>query len=1114
MGVRGLWRLLLPIGRRISIETLEGKILAIDASIWLTQFLKAMRDPETGSVKAAAHLIGFFRRLAKLRFHGIRPVLVFDGETPEIKRREIQRRRKQREQFASTGQAAMQRLAKRLLLEQLKKTSNKSTESGGAYAPGFNVAEEDEPLKTEETSKIFATPNNSHEAIMAEVADLEDEWKEQPNIEEENDWDMAVVEDSSDRDERHSSVYDHTYTAFDVDRISSLPSHARKDAVEEAKRQQRMRSRREFMPVAGKPDEYSQTQLRNFLRSSRLNQEICKMAKMAAGNDDGIGERMASDATRRIIFTKDSDKDQPRSPFKRLQKRFPLTRKLPPEDEDDGEFEWEDRQAATSTAPIPTNESSMRNQSPVPMGAVIEVVDSDDGSSTHGDGGFLPAKEMTVLAKRVICIDDGGSDDDGSGGFTVSENPPNNALQSDTVFAPDRDLDEEEGGGFLPAESVDTRRAQDVDARCVQEIEDEILARALQESESHPSTGMANEQTRNPVQQTAEYSKERIIQIDSDAALAVQLQEIENSGQHNGKAASSKPENDCLNDDEDSAEVDWEDGDLDLDATRDEGESIRQFPHDAHETTHLDLIDVTKKMQASNDNSGDDESVWLVNDERAKDIARTSENRRNEVGRVVNANSHKPSGYQEHDEMHALRSPTKEKRNMSFMEDNDFDIAQVADENALALEHAQATAANLTDWAGRAFRRAIAQHAQQTGTGSPEKKNQSNPKEKNASQGIEDGESMGEESNNEVPPTTPSLKQAPLSSVQTSLVSHEPSQEHATLSESAKWNENQPPVGLLQGGVASLKEQVDLLNAATKRQERDMDTVTDEMKAEVIQLIQLFGIPYVESPAEAEAQCAKLEELGLVDGIVTEDSDVFAFGGKSIYRNIFDDQKYVEAYLAQDAERELALGRNQMVALAMILGSDYSEGVKGVGIVNGMEVLQAFDVSCGVKEGLTKFRKWLDGFDPDDARKKKTGSDEILSAEQKFSVKHKSARTQWTVPANFPADNIMNAYLKPVVDSSSDRFSWGTPDLEKLLVFCQRNMGWEQDDTKKLLEPVLQRLEGSSRQTRLESFFMKYEDSIKFAKVKSKRLREVFQDIHQKSSQDNESSKKRARKKS
>jgi DNA excision repair protein ERCC-5 len=58
MGVKGLWQLLLPTGRRISIETLQGKRLAIDASIWLVQFIKANRDPETGKVRANAHIIG------------------------------------------------------------------------------------------------------------------------------------------------------------------------------------------------------------------------------------------------------------------------------------------------------------------------------------------------------------------------------------------------------------------------------------------------------------------------------------------------------------------------------------------------------------------------------------------------------------------------------------------------------------------------------------------------------------------------------------------------------------------------------------------------------------------------------------------------------------------------------------------------------------------------------------------------------------------------------------------------------------------------------------------------------------------------------------------------
>jgi DNA excision repair protein ERCC-5 len=275
------------------------------------------------------------------------------------------------------------------------------------------------------------------------------------------------------------------------------------------------------------------------------------------------------------------------------------------------------------------------------------------------------------------------------------------------------------------------------------------------------------------------------------------------------------------------------------------------------------------------------------------------------------------------------------------------------------------------------------------------------------------------------------------------------------------------------------------------------------MKSEIINLIQLFGIPYVNAVAEAEAQCAALEELGLVDGIVTEDSDVFVFGGKTVYKNMFDDQKYVEIYKANDAAKEMSLGRNQMVALAMLLGGDYTEGVKGVGIVNAMEVLQAFDMSKGVKPGLLEFRKWLDGFDPSDADSRSSSMDTgSLSGIQKFHSSHKSARARWEMPSNFPADHILNAYLNPVVDKSTQRFSWGVPDVDNLVHFCARNIGWEASETKRMLDPIMKRLQNGMRQTRLD-VFMNYSDNIQFADIRSKRLQSVFKDIQK--DQQNES---------
>ena len=115
MGVTKLWDLLAPCGRRCSVDALARKTLAIDASIWLIQFIKAMRD-DSGEMIQNAPLLGLFRRLCKLLFLHVHPVLVFDGATPVLKQRTVARRAAFRERQESSAR----RTAEKLFLNQLK----------------------------------------------------------------------------------------------------------------------------------------------------------------------------------------------------------------------------------------------------------------------------------------------------------------------------------------------------------------------------------------------------------------------------------------------------------------------------------------------------------------------------------------------------------------------------------------------------------------------------------------------------------------------------------------------------------------------------------------------------------------------------------------------------------------------------------------------------------------------------------------------------------------------------------------------------------------------------------------------------------------------------------
>ncbi|CAN1153500.1 DNA repair protein UVH3 [Linum perenne] len=178
MGVHGLWDLLASVGRRVSVETLSGKRLAIDASIWLVQFMKAMRD-ENGDMVRNAHLLGFFRRICKLLYLRTKPVFVFDGGTPALKRRTVIARRRQRE----NAQAKIRKTAEKLLLNQLKSArlkelakdlenqiTNQKNYSKGKKVTSEQAAKDPSSVETEDATFDCSNQEKLDEMLVASIA--------------------------------------------------------------------------------------------------------------------------------------------------------------------------------------------------------------------------------------------------------------------------------------------------------------------------------------------------------------------------------------------------------------------------------------------------------------------------------------------------------------------------------------------------------------------------------------------------------------------------------------------------------------------------------------------------------------------------------------------------------------------------------------------------------------------------------------------------------------------------------------------------------------------------------------------------------------------------------
>eukprot|EP00092_Neocalanus_flemingeri_P006591 GFUD01007106.1.p1 GENE.GFUD01007106.1~~GFUD01007106.1.p1 ORF type:complete len:751 (-),score=215.74 GFUD01007106.1:6-2258(-) len=95
-----------------------------------------------------------------------------------------------------------------------------------------------------------------------------------------------------------------------------------------------------------------------------------------------------------------------------------------------------------------------------------------------------------------------------------------------------------------------------------------------------------------------------------------------------------------------------------------------------------------------------------------------------------------------------------------------------------------------------------------------------------------------------------------------------------------------------------------------------------------------LGVPCVTAPGEAEAYCAALNRAGLVDAVVSDDSDCFCYGAKTVLKNFSADPKNfsVSSFTTKRIRQEVELSRQRMVIMALILGCDYNPGgVCGVG---------------------------------------------------------------------------------------------------------------------------------------------------------------------------------------
>ncbi|KAK4471295.1 hypothetical protein MN116_004735 [Schistosoma mekongi] len=283
--------------------------------------------------------------------------------------------------------------------------------------------------------------------------------------------------------------------------------------------------------------------------------------------------------------------------------------------------------------------------------------------------------------------------------------------------------------------------------------------------------------------------------------------------------------------------------------------------------------------------------------------------------------------------------------------------------------------------------------------------------------------------------------------------------------------QNTLPVAVLDGIAPSLKSNV----MEQRQQKRTWRPTTEnvskpnlgrtrfsKVSQECIQLLDSFGIPWVQSPGEAEAMCAFLNSNKLVDACITNDGDAFLYGAETVYRHFSMDSRDSSVYVFHmDRIRDvLNLTKYDLVMLGLFLGCDYwTNGVSRLGPVGALRLISSLkSESLEVDEHfLLEFLSWLTSNCPQ-------SSEDFLR--NPFGLCMNASTIKVWLRAgvelkNCPYREIFAEFLThfekrnwtlPKRESISQ---WKRPDPRKVVPFCQMHLNWDPVYTLEHFLPIM-----------------------------------------------------------
>ncbi|KOC63306.1 DNA repair protein complementing XP-G cells [Habropoda laboriosa] len=954
MGVYGLWRLLSATGNQVPLETLEGKVLGIDISIWIHQVLQGYQD-RFGNPKPNAHLIGLFHRICKLLFYKIKPVFVFDGGVPMLKKDTIALRRKQKSVAKHKAQQMRTELINNLIKHSAVKTvlntENQNTATDSSEVP-INLQNK------QQVDDIFKLP------------DIPSTSKVELNLS--NDCDSDSPDELSPRKQTKWVGNIHNVDVSSVE-FKALPADVRYEILTDLKETRKQNSWGRLHEMPEESNEFSGYQMKRLLKR-RLVQESLESAEQEMGGktltldeldklltEQGINTsgrnctyRIAGDNTTRLIYI--SDKNE-----------------------------------YMKSNIISTNRENAVNN-------VNKTVEAG------------PSKTISICDD----VNEYELDDDWESDVEIT-------AENDFIFAKETSSDTES--------EVELNESRPLSKKYFgKNVMNPALTYMLEYS------GLTEKQILTLLEQNKKENHkdiENISKVSETGSLKIPDREKEDN------SLSEQPLIVISEESQESAKVDSSEIINPFDALKSKLSNSNARTNTnllPHKTTNIPNNVQVKSNDATVISSTDSDSDDFIEIEDVP-IPQVETN----INKCVSQ-----QGIQ-----------------ITFRSDEKMDEDMFADvfETPSRELHTEIDSQNTLPCNGSSEKSAETFHREEEISGNEvilEETVVKSSDDAKVQSIVENVDAELKENGTKNTNSIENVNNFPKDNVEAANIKDNANENLSTDDDAMKLSSIPMNEEELLSFQAELEDKQAELMANIGKLERQGIDISDQIRAEAQELLRIFGIPYVVAPMEAEAQCAYLEQIHLTDGTITDDSDIWLFGGQCVYKNFFDNRKKVLQFRSRDIEHHFKLTRNEMIRLALLVGSDYTTGVTGIGPVTALEILAAFPTeSDDLLRGLINFYWWME-----------TGR---AAGPGKAGLRNKLQKLK--IQKGFPSQAVVQAYLFPKVDESKDTFTWGKPNIVLLSDYAKEKFGWDKDKFNKIMEPVLKRLEEKKTQNKIDAYF-------------------------------------------